>query len=35
MEVISIQENYFCESSFAEFSPIENFSEPVVEPLCI
>ena len=35
MEAISIQENYFCESSFAEFSPIEDFSEPVVEPLCI
>ena len=35
MEAISIQENYFCEILFAEFSPIENFSEPVVEPLCI
>ena len=32
MEVISIQENYFHESSFAEFSLIENFSEPMVEP---
>ena len=32
MEVISIQENYFCESNFAEFSTIENFSEPMMEP---
>ena len=31
MEVVSIQENYFHESSFAEFSTIESFSEPMVE----
>ena len=29
MEVISIHENYFCLSSFAEFWMIENFSEPM------
>ena len=32
MEVISIQENSFRYSSFAEFSTFENFSQPVLEP---
>ena len=32
MEVVSIQENYFCESTYAEFSAIGNIREPGVEP---
>ena len=32
MEVVSIQENYFHESSFAEFLPFEKIRKPRVEP---
>ena len=32
MEVISNRKNYFCESTYAEFSAIGNIREPGVEP---